>query len=88
VLWPATRLIDIERAAVEVSTMQFGDRLVRISRAGHLHEGKPARLARITVGHDTYAINWTISCEQLAQFVFTGLVFKISNENVLHVDAL
>jgi hypothetical protein len=73
---------------VELSTIQFGDRLVRISRAGHLHEDKAARLARITVGHDTYAINRTISCEQLAQFVFTGLVVKISNENVLHVDAL
>ena len=65
-LWTATRLIDIQLAAVELSTIQFCDRLVRISLAGHLHGGKPARLARITVGHDTYAIDGTISCEQLA----------------------
>ena len=52
---------------MELSTIQSGNRLVRISRAGHLHEGKPARFARITVGHDTYAIDRTISCEQLAQ---------------------
>src|SRR5712691_6701681 len=38
-------------AAVELSTLRFGDRLVRISRASHLHEGKLARLARMTVGH-------------------------------------
>jgi hypothetical protein len=38
--------------AVELSTLRFGDRLVRISRASHLHEGKLARLARMTVGHD------------------------------------
>jgi len=44
-LWTATRLIDIQLAAVELSTIQLGDRLVRIFRAGHLHEGKPARLA-------------------------------------------
>jgi hypothetical protein len=87
-LWPATRLIDIQLAAVELSTIQFGDRLVRISRAGHLHEGRPARLARITVGHDTYAIDRTISCRQLAQIVFTGPVVEVPNEDVLHVDAL
>jgi hypothetical protein len=76
-LWPATRLIDIQFAAVELSTIQFGDRLVRISRAGHLHERRPARLTRISVSHDTYAIDRTISCEQLAQLVFTGLVVKV-----------
>src|SRR5450755_1378400 len=43
-LWPATRLIDIQLAAVELSTVQFCDRFVRISRAGHFHEGKLARL--------------------------------------------
>ena len=39
-------------ACVELSTIQFGDRLVRISRAGHLHEGNPARMARIAVRHE------------------------------------
>jgi hypothetical protein len=87
-LWTATRFIDIQLALVELSTIQFGDRPIRIFRAGHLHEGKPTRLPRITVGHDTYAINLTINREQLAQLVFTGLVVKVSNEYVLHVDAL
>jgi hypothetical protein len=43
---------------------------------------------RITVGHDPYAIDRTISCEQLAQLVFAGLVLKVPNEDVFHVDAL
>ena len=73
---------------MELSTIQLGDCLVRISRAGHLHEGNPARLARITIGHDSYAIDRTISCEQTAQLVFTGLLVKVPNEDVLHVDAL
>jgi len=38
--------------AVELSTIRFGNRVVRISRASHLHEGKLARLARMTLGHD------------------------------------
>src|SRR5947208_17186224 len=42
-LGPATRLIDIQLAAAELSAIQFGDRLVRVSRAGHLHEGRPTR---------------------------------------------
>lgn len=37
---------------------------------------------------DTYAIDRTVSCEQLAQLVFTGLVVKVPKEEVLHVDAL
>src|SRR5437899_11738801 len=86
-LWPATRFIDIQLAAVQLSTIQFGDRLVRISRAGHLHEGKPPRLARITVRDDPYAIDRTISCKQLAQLIFSGLVVKVPNEDVLHLDA-
>ena len=87
-LGPATRLIDIQLAAVELSTIQFGDRLVRVSRAGHLHEGRPTRLARITVGHDAYAIDRTISCEHLAQLVFANFVVKVPNEDVLYVDTL
>src|SRR5713226_169366 len=86
-LWPATRLIDIQLAAVELYHS------VRRSPCPHLPRRPSPRtqtraVGQNTVGHDTYAIDRTISCEQLTQFVFTGLIVKVPNEDVLHVDAL
>ena len=87
-LWPATRLIDIQLAAVELSTIQFGDRVVRISRAGHLHE-KQTRAVGANNGRLRYLRDRpdhklrTTGAARLHWSCSQG-----SNEDVLHVDAL
>jgi hypothetical protein len=86
-LWPGTCFTYIQCAVAEQGAVQFGNRLLAIFRTGHLHESEPTRLARIAVLHDADAIDRTVSCEQLAQLVFTGIKAKVPNENVLQVDA-
>jgi hypothetical protein len=53
-----TRLVDIERTAVEFVTVERGDRTIGFRRIRHFDEGETTRPAGITVGYyvDTFHI--------------------------------
>lgn len=52
-----TRLIDVQRTAVEVRTVQSSDCTVAFGVVAHFNEPKAARLSCITIGHDADTIN-------------------------------
>jgi len=82
------RFVDVQRAVAEQGAVQSGNGLSTIGHTRHLHEAKLAGLARIAVPDNGYSIDRTVSCEELAQFVFAGIEAKVSNENILHLAAL
>ena len=82
-----TCLIHIEGSPTDLGAIESSDSLVAFLGVRHLHETKAAGAPGIAVGHDAYAIDLTISLEQPAQLVFTGVEIKVANKNVLQADA-
>jgi hypothetical protein len=68
-----TRFINVQWATVEFRSIQGSDGLVAILRARYLYESEPAWLARITVSHEGHSIDCAVSCEELAQLVFSSI---------------
>ena len=65
-----SRLIDIQLSSAKLTTIECRDRFLAVFRVRHLHEPKPTRTSGITVGHDTDAVNLSVSAKQLPQFFF------------------
>ena len=77
------RLVDLERAAVELLTIPGFHRRLRVGRAAHLDEGEAAGLTSVAVGHD-------LDLDYFAAALLEGLaqrVFRRVERNVTDVQA-
>jgi hypothetical protein len=82
-----TRLIDVESASPNLSSIQSGNGFIAFFSIRHFDEAKAARTSGVAVRHDGYSINLPILLEQLAQFVLASVETEIPNEDVLQANA-
>ena len=80
--WP--RLVDIDRASAHFRAIQALNRAGRLVCVGHLDESETAWLPRIPVPYDAHAFNGAEGAESGLQLGFSGLVRKVSYENICH----
>jgi len=57
-------LIDIQRSAVKVSSIERGDGLIPFGTVGHLHETESPGLARLTIGHNADTFDSPVGFKQ------------------------
>jgi hypothetical protein len=82
-----TRLVHIQGTSPKLGAIQRCNCLISFFGVRHFHETESPRTTGIPVGHDTHAIHLTVSLEQAAQFLFTGIEIQVTHKNVLHTDA-
>jgi hypothetical protein len=81
---PGPGLIDIDRASAHFRAIQTLNRAGRLVRVRHLDESETARLPGIPVPHDAHAFDGAEGPESGLELSFSGLVRKVSYENVCH----
>src|SRR5690606_15307793 len=78
------RFVDAQVAAAEILAVQRLNGGIGVLRA-HLHKAKAAGTAGLTVAHQADRIHFAISCEQVADFVFSGSKRQVANVDGLHL---
>src|SRR5262245_42711218 len=74
------RLADLERPAVQFSSIEGGDRSFGVRRARHLDESKPAWPAGVPIHDDLdFGDLSALLLEDLTKRTFIGVVREISN---------
>src|SRR5580658_9823975 len=79
-----TRFVDIQRAAIQLSSIQLSDRTIRFRISAHLNKPEAAGLPGIAVGNDVYALHGSIRLEQRSNRSFGSSEVEVSYENILH----
>jgi len=79
-----TGLIDINRPSAHFRAIQTLNRAGRLVGVGHLDEGETARLAGVPVPYDAHAFDRAKRAESGLELSFSGLVRKVSYENIGH----
>jgi len=79
-----TRLVDVERPAVQFSPVELRDCGFGITRFGHFDESKAPRLPGVTVGDNIYALYCAIVCESGVKIVLGGLIAEITDKDIGH----
>jgi hypothetical protein len=84
-LFTWARLIDIQRASVELSSVKSGNCIAGLVAVGHLYEGKAAGLPSVSVSDHADALNSAIRGKSCFQLVLTGLVGEVPYEDICHL---
>lgn len=77
------RLVDVQCTPVQIRTVQRGDRLIRLRRIGHFHEGKAAAPAGVAICNQIDAIYLSVRFEQRSHRRLSSRKIKIADEYVL-----
>jgi hypothetical protein len=64
------RLVDVDRAAADLRSIQRSDRFLAIFVARHFYETKAARASGIAIRHNAHAVDLTVPFKNLSKFVF------------------
>jgi len=90
--WPpirlGPRLIDIQRAAAHVCTIQRSNRSLRFRFIRHLHKRKAPRPAGLTIGHDANAFYRAIGFEERSNRLLTNAEIEVANKDIFQVFSL
>jgi hypothetical protein len=73
------RLVDDQRATVELILMQFVDRLLSVLIAHHFDECESARTPSGLVAHDANVIHCTGAAEQLRELFVRAFIREVAN---------
>lgn len=79
-LFRETRLIHVERSAIQRFAVEGIDRAVCIGRVAHFHESEPARLTAVAVTNDACPFNCTELAEGRGKIAVRGLVGQVAYE--------
>src|SRR5579871_5230968 len=79
-----TRFVDIERAPVQILTVETVDRIIGFGIVRHFDERETTRLTRITIPDDVDIIHATVRLERRAECVFGGPEAEITDKNIFH----
>src|SRR5213078_2967957 len=76
------RFVDVDGASANLRSIQRFNRLVAFFGITHLDETEATRAASLAIGENADAVNCSIGCEDLAQFIFRRVKTQVPNENV------
>jgi hypothetical protein len=76
--------IHLQRPVIQTCAVHSRDRSPSLFGTGHLDEGKPTGLTRVTILYDCDTLDCAMRLEEHSQLLFTCFEVKISNENVRH----
>ena len=79
-----TGFVDVQRPAVEFSSIQFRDRTIRFRVGTHFNKSEPSWLPGIAIGDDVHALDATVRLEQRSDRSFGSSEVEVSYENILH----
>src|SRR5579872_1260069 len=68
-----TGFVHVDGASADLGAVQCCDGFLAVLIAGHFDEAETAGAAGVAVGHDTDAIDLTVTFENLPEFVFVGV---------------
>jgi hypothetical protein len=69
---------------MQVRTIQLINCCASLTRICHLDERKPAWLSRVTIGHEIYALDSSVSRKGGIEILLSGLVAEIADKYVGH----
>src|SRR5580698_7246206 len=73
-----TRFVDIQRPAIQLSSIQFSDRTIRFRVGTHLDKSEPTGLPGIAVGNDVDPLDGTVRLEQRSDRSFGSSEVQVS----------
>jgi hypothetical protein len=82
-----TRLVHVQRATTQLSSVQSGDCAFCFFRIGHLYESESSRAPSLPVGHNTYAVDLSVRFKHLAQLILGCIEVEISYKDVFQAGA-
>ncbi len=65
-----TGFVHVQAATIKVDSIQGGDSAIAFRVVTHLYKSKSTRLARITIGHNAYAVYSAMGFEQRSNRLF------------------
>ncbi len=83
-----TSFVDVDGAAIQVATVQLGNRTIAFRVVAHFHESESSGLASVAIRNDADAINGPIGFKQSPDGVFSGIEAEVSNKNIFQVNYL
>jgi hypothetical protein len=78
-------LVDIERTAIEIRTIEGRNRAVRFGGVRHFDERKTARTAGVTVGYQVDTVHLSVGLEERTDGRFSCCEIQIAYKNVFHI---
>jgi hypothetical protein len=80
-----TRLIDVQRAASQLRSVQRGNGFLGLRGIGHFDKCEPARTPCVALGDYADLLDGAVRLEQRAQLSFSCTVRDIADKEFLHV---
>src|ERR1035438_6881817 len=78
-------LVDIERTAIEIGTIQGRNGAVRFGGVRHFHERKTARAAGVAVGYEVDTIHLSVRLKERTDGRFSCCEIQIAYKDVFHI---
>jgi hypothetical protein len=78
-------LVDVERTAIEIGSIERRNRAVRFGGVRHFDERKTARAAGIAVGYEVYTIHLSVGLKERTDGRFSCCEIQIAYKDVFHI---
>src|SRR5450759_4233067 len=78
-------LVDVERTAIEISTIERRNRAVRFGGVRHFDERKTARASGVAVGYEVDTVHLSVGLKERTDGRFSCCEIQIAYRNVFHI---
>jgi hypothetical protein len=78
-------LVDIERTAIEISSIERRNRAVRFGGVRHFDERKTARAAGVAVGYEVDTVHLSVGLKERTDGRFSCCEIQIAYKDVFHI---